>query len=108
MMFEQFPPSSRYHGVPTRTLTAPGGKSIGYLARRFVPARELFSALREHVVVEGDRLDNIAARHLGDPELFWRIADANGAMRADELTEEIGRRLLITLPAGIPAPPVTD
>ena len=56
-------------------------------------------------MAEGDRLDNLAATYLGDPELFWRIADANNAMRAAELTDEIGRALRITLPEGIPAPP---
>jgi hypothetical protein len=30
-------------------------------------------------VVEGDRLDNLAARFLGDPLLCWMICDANGA-----------------------------
>ena len=105
MMFDQFPPSSRYHGLPTKTLGQPDGRSIVYLARRFVPPSEQFALLREHVVVEGDRLDNLAARHLGDPELFWRIADANNALRADALTDEIGRRLRMTHPAGIPAPP---
>jgi hypothetical protein len=54
------------------------------------------------VVFQGDRLDNIAALYLGDPEQFWRICDANAAMRPNELTETIGRRLRITLPEGIP------
>ena len=58
--------------------------------------------LQEHVVGQGDRLDNITARYLGDPEQFWRVCDANRAMRPEELTEEIGRRLRITLPEGIP------
>jgi hypothetical protein len=107
MMFEQFPPNSRYHSVPTKTFTE-AGRSIVYLARRFVPQPEVFSLLREHVVVEGDRLDNLAARYLGDPELFWRVADANNAMRAEALTEEVGRRLRMTHPAGIPAPPAID
>ena len=49
----------------------------------------------------GDRLDNLAQRYIGDPEQFWRLCDANGAMRPDELTEVIGRRLRITLPAGL-------
>ena len=53
---------------------------------------------------EGERLDIIAAQHLGDPEQFWRLCDANGAMRPDELTETVGRRLRITLPEGIPGP----
>ena len=37
-----------------------------------------------------------------DPEQFWRLCDANAAMRPDELTESVGRRLRITLPEGIP------
>jgi hypothetical protein len=105
-MFDQFPPNSRYHGVPTRTYTAPDGRSIVYLARRFLPPPDVFSLVREHVVVEGDRLDNLAARYLGDPEVFWRIADANNAMRAADLTAEVGRRLRMTHPAGIALPPV--
>jgi hypothetical protein len=107
MMFEQFPPNSRYHGVPIRTLTAPGGRQVAYLGRRFVPAPERFALLSEHVVVEGDRLDNLAAHYLGDPEAFWRIADANNAMNPTDLTGEVGRLLRITLPEGVPASPNT-
>ena len=51
---------------------------------------------------QGDRLDNLAARYLGDPEQFWRLCDANGAMRPDELTQTSARRLRITLPEGVP------
>jgi hypothetical protein len=52
-------------------------------------------------------LDNISARapEIGDPELFWRICDANRALRPEALTEEIGRRLRITMPEGIPGVP---
>ena len=53
---------------------------------------------------EGDRLDNIAATLIGDAELAWRIADANRAMRPGALTEEQGRRLVITLPEGLGRP----
>jgi len=101
-MFEQFPPGSRYNGIATKTYVTADGRTVAYLARRFVPPPERFTLLREHVVTEGDRLDLVAARYLGDPEAFWRVADANGAMRPAELTEEIGRRLRITLPEGFP------
>lgn len=97
-----FPPSSRYHGVATATRVAPDGRTIVYLRRRFVPPADQFAVLQEHLVVAGDRLDNIAARHLGDPEQFWRLCDANGAIRPNELTEIAGRRIRITLPAGVP------
>ncbi|HYJ93740.1 MAG TPA: LysM domain-containing protein, partial [Vicinamibacterales bacterium] len=59
-----------------------------------------FTTLQEHVVVEGERLDLIAAKYLGDSEQFWRICDANGAVRPAEL-EVVGRRLRITLPEGL-------
>jgi hypothetical protein len=98
----QFPPNSRYSGIETATLETSDGKVIIYLRRRFVPPPERFALLQEHVVTQGERLDNITARYLGDPEQFWRICDANGATRPDELTETIGRRLRITLPEGIP------
>lgn len=99
----QFPPTSRYYGVGTCTLQTAGGETIIYLQRRFVPSPQRFATIGEHLVTQGERLDNIAAVHLGDPEQFWRLCDANNALRPDELTEEIGRRLRITLPEGVPA-----
>ena len=102
MFSELFPITSRYHTVETTTLQTPDGKTIAHLRRRFLPSPERFALLQEHVVTEGDRLDNITAQYLGDPLQFWRIADANNAMRPEELTEEIGRWLRITQPEGIP------
>ena len=100
-----FPPTSRYHGIDTATLEASDGRTIVYLRRRFVPPPERFTLLQEHTVTEGDRLDNLAAHYLGDPEQFWRLCDANAAMRPEELTATIGRTLRITLPEGIPGAP---
>jgi hypothetical protein len=100
-----FPPTSRYHGMDTATLETAEGKIVIYLKRRLAPPPERFALLQEHVVNQGERLDNITARYLGDPEQFWRICDANAAMRPDKLTERIGRRLRITLPEGIPVLP---
>ena len=97
-----FPPNSRYHGLETATLVTAAGQTVIYLRRRFVPATERFALLQEHVVSASERLDHIAARYLNDPEQFWRICDANGALRPEALTEEIGRRLRITLPEGMP------
>lgn len=100
-----FPPTSRYAGIDTATTKDADGRIVIYLRRRFVPSPEKFSLLQEHVVTQGERLDNITARYLGDPEQFWRVCDANGAMSPEELTETIGRRLRITLPEGIPGMP---
>lgn len=100
-----FSPTSRYHGIDTATIQATESRTIIYLRRRILPPLEKFSLLQEHVVTQGERLDNITAHYLGDPEQFWRVCDANAAMRPDELTASIGRRLHITLPEGIPGMP---
>lgn len=100
-----FPPNSRYAGIDTGTLNTVDGKTIVYLRRRVVPPPERFALLQEYNVVEGDRLDNLAAKFVGDPEGFWQICDANAAMRPEELTEIVGRTLRITLLEGIPATP---
>ena len=96
-----FTSTSRYFGIDTQTVTTPAGVSIVYLKRRFLPSPARMQLIQEHAVTQGERLDNIAATFLGDPELFWRIADANGAMRPEELVAQVGRRLRITLPQGI-------
>ena len=100
-----FPPTSRYALIPTDTFVRADGTPVTYLKRRFVPAPENFALLQWHRVVQGERLDNITAHYLGDPEQFWRLCDANRALRPEELTETIGRKLAITLPEGIPGVP---
>lgn len=100
----KFSPTSRYYDTPTKTLETSDGSKLVYLARRFVPQASRFATLSTHVVVAGERPDLVAGAELGDPQAFWRLCDANDAMRPDELTAEIGRRLLITLPEGFPAP----
>ncbi|RPI88962.1 MAG: LysM domain-containing protein, partial [Planctomycetaceae bacterium] len=51
-----------------------------------------------HLVTEGDRLDNITARYLGDPTQFWRVCDANLVLLPDELSDEPGESIRIALP----------
>lgn len=96
-----FGPTSRYVGLEIVKIDIDGG-THAYVRRRFVPLPERLSIIGEHVVTQGERPDHIAARYFGDPELFWRLADANRAMRPEELTETIGRRLGIALPEGVP------
>jgi hypothetical protein len=92
-----FPVTSRYHGIDTATFTDADGKKHPYLRRRFLPDA-VGTVLAEHAVTQGERLDNITARYLGDPEQFWRLCDANDAMDPAELTAEIGRRLRVPMP----------
>jgi len=100
----QFPITSRYSGIDTTTMKTPDGKVVVYLTRRFILPADRFAAIQLHTVTQDERLDNIANQYLGDPQAFWRICDANGAMRPDELVETPGRQLRITLPEGIPLP----
>lgn len=96
-----FPIGSRYYNLDTDVIENADGKKIAYVRRRFLPQGNKFALLQEHAVSDGDRLDNIAARYLGDPEQFWRICDANNAMNPFSLTKTVGRKLRITLPEGI-------
>ncbi|HEY9852404.1 MAG TPA: LysM domain-containing protein [Leptolyngbyaceae cyanobacterium] len=97
-----FAPNSRYYNIPTTTLkvtdSAGINREIRYLRRRFIPESESAITLVEHSVIQGDRLDNITARYLGDPTQFWRLCDTNKVLNSQELTEEIGRIIKIALP----------
>lgn len=99
-----FPTDSRYYGSRTLSYVAPNGQTITYLVRRFVPAPGApnFATVARHTVRQGDRLDLIAAKYLGDPLMFWLICDANGAIRPNELVETPGTVLNITMPQGVP------
>ena len=99
-----FEPSSRYYNIETAKMTVGnnGGEPrvVSYKRRRIIAPGETMTTLVEHTVVQGDRLDNLAARYVGDPEQFWRICDANDVLRPEELTEEIGRIIKIGLAEG--------
>ena len=99
-----FPPNSRYHQADTARIDGPDGQPIVYLRRRFVPPPEQFSVLQEHTVTEGERHDTVAATHLGDPEQWWRLCDANGVMRPEELTNTPGATIRVALPHGVNGP----
>ncbi len=99
-----FAPTSRYAALEVAKIDIDGETHL-YVRRRFLPQPEVLAVLGEHTVVQLERLDHIAARYFGDPELFWRIVDANRTLRPEELTETPGRRLAITLPEGVPGIP---
>jgi hypothetical protein len=96
-----FPPNSRYAGLDVAALQRPDGTTLVYVRRRFISPPERFALLQEHVVVEGERLDNLTATYVGDPEQFWRLCDANVVLDPGEL-ETPGRVVRITLPDGMP------
>ncbi len=99
-----FPTDSRYYGFGVLYHTAPNGQTTAYLARRIVPqpGAANFATINTYTVHQGDRLDLIAAKYLGDPLMAWLICDANGAMRPHDLVAVPGRVLAITAPMGVP------
>jgi hypothetical protein len=103
-----FPITSRYYGIQSAQIVGADEKITVYLKRRFLPSPDRFTTLLEHTVTDGERLDNITAQHLSDPEQFWRICDANNAMNPESLIRDpitlkwkVGKKLRITLPEGI-------
>lgn len=93
-----FEPSSRYSGVSTARLILSDGGSVSYVRRRFVPPADSLPPLAKITVTEGDRLDLIAGRTLGDSEQFWQVCDANEAMKPNDLLEESGKILRVPMP----------
>lgn len=97
-----FDPTSRYHAIENAewVITEPDGtlRRVVYKKRRFLPPPESATIVLEHRVVEGDRVDNLAARYLGQPLQFWRVCDANLIQKPADLTGEVGSLIRIALP----------
>jgi hypothetical protein len=92
-----FEPTSRYYNLRTRTFTTPEGRLVHYKSRRFLPQARDLHHLADITVQAGDRLDLIAARTLGAPDLFWRLCDSNNAMDPFDLSRP-GRTLRLAIP----------
>ena len=90
--------NSRYYNLETTSLRTAEGRVVRYKRRRFLPQGEQMPLLVEVSVAQGDRLDLITARTLGDAEQFWRICDANNTMNPFELLAEPGRKLRVPVP----------
>lgn len=102
---QAFGPESRYLGLPVRTLAAPDGTPISYVARRFIPPPEAYALLQRYRVRQGDRVDVVAATLVGNPLSYWQLCDANLAWEPGALTAEPGAFIAVTLPAGVPGTP---
>ena len=81
---------SRYFNIPEEEIADGQGRPIRYKRVRFVTGATVRA---EHTVAPDERLDHIAHRYYRDPERFWRICDANGALWPDDLVATPGTRL---------------
>ena len=95
-----FDPTSRYANKQLVSFTKEDGTVVRYVKRRFCPRGEEQQLLVEVIIQEGDRLDLITGRTLGDPLQFWRVCDANNALNPCDLLaqERIGEALRVTIP----------
>ncbi len=95
-----FDTNSRYAVLEDAIYTYPDGRQVTYKCRRFLPQGEKIPEMNKVRIGIGDRLDTIAARTLGDPELFWHICDANNCLNPFDLTAdtEIGGTLRVPIP----------
>jgi hypothetical protein len=93
--------TGRYADVPVLTTTSVDAgetRELRYLGRRKLPDGRETHVLALHVVSAGDRLDLVAASHLGDPLAAWRIADANLALDPFQLTVPDAEGDLLVVP----------
>jgi hypothetical protein len=94
-----FDEHSRYRGVGLALLPqAAGEPPIAYVKRRFIAQRRDIAIAAEVIVHAGARPDLLAAQTLGEPLLYWRLADANAVAEVNDLTATLGARVLIPQP----------
>lgn len=89
-----FNASSRYAELPQYELETTDGRRVWYVGRRLVP-RNRAPDPESVSVARNDRLDIIASRTLGDPQLFWQIGDANQELDPFALTHPFGKTISI-------------
>jgi hypothetical protein len=79
-----FDSKSRYVKAETYQVTDARGRQVTVVAAPAPPEQVLLGI---HLLKQGERLDLLAARYLGDPAGYWRIAEQNNVMLPEALTE---------------------
>ncbi|MBC8488704.1 MAG: hypothetical protein H8D45_21985 [Bacteroidetes bacterium] len=80
-MFES---KSRYFKLETYEVTDRRGRAVKVVP---VPPPPNDTMLGIHKLKQGQRLDHLAQKYLGDPAGFWRISEINNVMLPESLTE---------------------
>ena len=79
-----FSATSRYRSLTQYTVEDHRGRTVSVVP---VPPDPEEGLLGVHVLLQGQRLDYLAALYLSDPAAFWRICERNEVMLAEALTE---------------------
>ena len=103
-----FDEHSRYRNVPIALLPAPPAgpvagaqrPALAYLRRRFIAQPNEIALAAYTTVQASERPDSLAARTLGEPLAYWRLADANGVLDPAALTATPGARVAVPVVTG--------
>jgi hypothetical protein len=86
--------TSRYAQIDIATYSM-NGATVPYLRRRFLPRPDSLPLMTTVTITPDSRIDLIAAKLQGDPQRYWKIADANAAMNPVDLMSHLGAALRI-------------
>jgi nucleoid-associated protein YgaU len=68
---------------------------IVYLGRALLPLSSTFKPQKTYKIQAGDRLDNLSARLLGDPLLYWMLLEANNISVPARLCQTPGTQIVV-------------
>jgi hypothetical protein len=80
-----FDAKSRYAKLVPYVVTDHRGRQVTVVP---VPPAPRQAMLGTHLLREGERVDHLAHQYLDNPTGFWRIAELNGAMLPEVLSEQ--------------------
>lgn len=80
-----FNEKSRYRKAPEYQITDRRGRTVSVVAVPDAPSQVIIG---HHQLKQGQRIDHLAARYTLDEAGFWRIAEANGVMLPEALSEQ--------------------
>lgn len=79
-----FDPKSRYAKAELYHVTDRRGRIVQVVTALEAPDPVVIGF---HLLLQGQRIDHLAKKYLGDDAGFWRICEANGVMQAEMLSE---------------------
>ena len=80
-----FDSKSRYSKAETYVVQDSRGRNVNVVVPPPPPDQSLLGL---HLLIQGERMDLLAAKYLDDPAGFWRIAEQNDVMLPEALTEK--------------------
>jgi hypothetical protein len=88
-----FDANSRYAGAVQASVTDGRGRKVSVA---LYPPQPVGTLLGYHIRRDGQTLDHLAAKYLGDNDAYWRIAWFNAVLDAEILAE--AREIAIPAP----------